>query len=261
LIEAFMNETHSDRELLPLSRIVSIATASLSPMVARVLAMSDARDRVVNLIELSVRASAISVRRIPELAAESILDTSMYDIRGTMRGPGGEDHVGCLAMMRLAFESDDIAYVIGHLPSVMGELCELQQHLKTLEVARGKLVMHGSGVAPKSRRILLSVVCHVELKSDGRAGMAKTLQDLFESACAFIASYSGSRGFDEDALFRIAENIFDLASFPSPVLASMFSSNEPLCATCLDVIVSACSQGYENVSVVAPPDVWSVQVR
>jgi hypothetical protein len=261
LIEAFRSTKYSDKELLPLSRIVNIATATLSPMVAILLSLPESRNRVVDLIDSSVRASAISVRRLPELAAESMLDSSMYDIRGTMRGPGGEDHVGCLAIMRLAYESDDIACVIGHLPAVMTDLCELYRSLKTLEVARGKFIMHGSGVTPKSRRILLGAICHIELKSDCEAGMAKTLQELFEASCAFIASYNGSQDFDEEVLLRIAENIFDLASFPIPILASMLSSNEPLCATCLDVIVAALNHGYETLSVVEPPNMKNVQVR
>ena len=40
----------------------------------------------------SLQHAIMSTARIPELMAQSTLDITRYDIKGTMRGPGGEDH-------------------------------------------------------------------------------------------------------------------------------------------------------------------------
>jgi glycine cleavage system regulatory protein len=261
LIEAFRRDKFLDNDLLAHSRIANIATASLAPLIAALLSSDSSRERTRSLIEASVRAAAISIDRIPELASESILETSMYDIRGTMRGPGGEDHVGCLALVRLAYESDEVARAIGGMPDALTDLCELHQKLKTLEAARGKLIMHGSGVTPKSRRILLSALCHVELKSQNRAGIAKALLDLFEASCVAIASFRGRCELNDEDLFQIAENILDLTSFPSQLLVSVFSSDDALCTACLEVIVNAYNYGIEKLAIVTPHDILkSIQV-
>jgi hypothetical protein len=262
LIEAFhCSENRDDNSLFPLSRIANITAGAFSPMLARLLASNAYRERTICLIGVIVRAAAISVHRIPELAAESTLGTNLYDIRGAMRGPGGEDHVGCLVIVRLVYEADEVARLVGKLPGIMVDLCELHLMLKSTETHRGRQVVHGTGVTPKSRRILLNALCHIELKTEGRAGVANSLHDLFQTSCSTIGSLNGCSAFSEDDLYVVAENVFDLASFPGAILATAFETGDPQFTACLQVLVKSCTSGYNSLSFDTLPDAKHLQVR
>jgi hypothetical protein len=260
LIDAFSTEKRDDNSLFPLSRIANITAGAFSPLLARLLVSNTYRERTIGLIGVIVRAAAISVHRIPELAAASTLGTNLYDIRGAMRGPGGEDHVGCLALVRLVYEADEVARLVGSLPGVMVDLCNLHHVLKSAETHRGRQVDHGFGVTPKSRRILLNALCHIELKSEGQAGVANALHDLFQTSCRSIGSLSGCSTFAEDDLYAVAENTFDLASFPRAVLSTAFETGDPQLTACLQVLVKGCISGYESLSFDTLPDAKLVQV-
>ena len=261
LIEAFHStEKRDDNILFPLSRIANITAGAFSPMLARLLVSNAYRERTIGLIGMIVRAAAISVHRIPELAAASTLGTNLYDIRGAMCGPSGEDHVGCLAIVRLVFEADEVARLVGSLPGVMLDLCELHQVLKSAETQRGRQVVHGIGVSPKSRRILLNALCHIELKTEGQVGVANSLQNLFQASCRSIGSLNECSAFAEEDLYVVAENIFDLASFPSAILATAFETGDSQFIACLQVLVKSCISGYESMSFDTLPDAKHVQV-
>jgi hypothetical protein len=110
-----------------------------------------------------MQAAALSVVHIPELAVESTLDHSQFDIRGAFRSPGGEDHVGILVFMRLASEGDELAaHVIrlghAHGGTLLMDLCRLHNDLKCIEKERGPMIHHGKGVTPRTRRILLETI-------------------------------------------------------------------------------------------------------
>jgi hypothetical protein len=159
--------------LLPWSRLANIATASLSPLIAALCQSNDGEfvSLLVRAVDHAVRAAALSVRRLPELWAASILGMNQYDIRGAMRTPGGEDHVGSLALMRLVFESHELVlFVLKASPDLIPRLIQLFNELKEIEVSRGQGVVHGAGVCPKSRRIILNVICHVESVMQGTTG-------------------------------------------------------------------------------------------
>lgn len=96
-----------------------------------------------------------------------------------MRAPGGEDHCSCIALMRLSSESeslcssmwkfytDPICETSLHekpVPLVF-DLCFLHDKLRQIECSRGYGVFHGSGVLPKTRRILLNVTCQICLSA------------------------------------------------------------------------------------------------
>ena len=90
-------------KILPVSRLALMGMASLSPLFStlaeislRQYAIDDAGKQLMVAFEktlrLSLQCSILSAANIPELIAESTLLSTRYDIKGAMRGPGGEDH-------------------------------------------------------------------------------------------------------------------------------------------------------------------------
>ena len=65
--------------------------------------------------------------------------------------------------MRLANESGPLSMVfLRSKESILVDLCDLYQSLKRIEDQRGIEVFYGVGVLPKSRRILLGVICNLQ---------------------------------------------------------------------------------------------------
>jgi len=87
-----------------------MAIASFSPFLSDICTSYKHEDRQLfhETLALSVFFSLLCLVHIPELATESRLGEVPYDIRGAMRGPGGEDHVACLVLMRLTKESNEL---------------------------------------------------------------------------------------------------------------------------------------------------------
>lgn len=93
-------------EMLPPSRLACMCAASFAPLfssLANVMGASAAgagsSEAEKELLAItrrtllsSLKQSLLSTARIPELVAESTLDSTRYDVKGAMRGPGGEDH-------------------------------------------------------------------------------------------------------------------------------------------------------------------------
>ena len=242
-------------QLLPLSRLVNIANASFAPFLAALASIQDETiaNGVAQMLDIAIHGSILSLEHIPELCAPSILDHSQYDIRGTMRGPGGEDHVGCLTLMRLAFEGDDLGrmMVLSCAP-YMSRLCDLHQSLKRIEVERGKTVLHGRGVTPQTRRILVGALCRLELISQAELGASAMLSSLFSTAITAISRFQPKTEFHEQELFEMTESTLDLASFSPTIVASLFqptaTADDPPRTACLEVLTTACVHGYKRWS-------------
>jgi hypothetical protein len=252
LIHAFPVVPNSD--ILPLSRLYNLAASSLSPMLSKLYTIQIFESNVLNVLDLSIQAAALSLIRLPELIAPSTLRSTRYDIRGAMRTPGGEDHVGCIALLRLATESENLTRAfVRTKESIVLELCQLYGQLKTMENERGRGVLHGQGVMPKSRRILLGVICHLEITTGGTTGGTDVLRDMFVSAVTSIASLRAQANhFTADTLFRTCEHIFDLASFSPSMVNKLFDfqvedSTSPQGA-CLEVLHEVGNLGYQSLS-------------
>jgi hypothetical protein len=252
MIDEMLQHAHYNVQLLPVTRILNIATASLSPMLSALCSSQklDANmlEEVRRAVAICVRTCALSITNIPELAAQSTLDQSQFDIRGTMRSPGGDDHVGCLALMRLSFESRELTEVVVEVSGpLIASLCELHGQLKSIEAERGRGVFHGKGVVPKSRRILLGALCHLEMASGGQAGAAGMLTGLFNSAVDTVLSFNGLESYDEWVLFQLCETTFDIAAFSPEIVASLFIDENPRHAECLKTLTRAGVQGYQRL--------------
>ena len=251
VVDAFQQLSLSSQLLLPISRTVNIGNSSFAPCLAALSSIPDVdmTDGVQNVLDRIILGSIFSLEEIPELAGPSILEHSMYDIRGTMRGPGGEDHVGCLTLMRYANEDHTLAsrMIVSSSPYI-GRLCELHQTLKQIEVDRGPTVFHGRGVTPQTRRILLGSLCHLEVLSQGQLGASSMLNQLFIVAIESIAQYHSSMSnvsnVSQIDFFRINESTLDIVAFTPTIITTLFDSNEPRYSHCLEVVTSAFVNGY-----------------
>jgi hypothetical protein len=156
-------------QILPLSPLACVAVALLAPMLSfmaeliRVPPTSDTDKEFLLTLICSIQCylqhSILSTARIPELVAKLTLKATRYDIKGAVRGSGGEDHVGCIALMRLSHESDQLMDAIFEgYPAILHNLSSLHQGLKISELQRGVGVDYGLGVCPVSRRIILRVI-------------------------------------------------------------------------------------------------------
>jgi hypothetical protein len=250
LVDAFPHAAVS--ELFPISRLSNLAVSSFAPMLSALVSHSEFEQRVLSVVNLSIKSSAMSIVTLPELSAPSTLRSTRYDIRGAMRSPGGEDHVGCLALMRLATESDSLAHVfLRSDPTIVRQLCELYEKLKTMETERGQGVLHGHGVLPKSRRILLGVICHLEIVTGGAASVSDVLRGTFASAIYAIAHQcQQTSDYSADTLSQICENVFDLAAFSPTMIQSLYEFEDARApnSSALSVLRQAGVYGYHALS-------------
>eukprot|EP00980_Cylindrotheca_fusiformis_P016698 scaffold5024_cov136-Cylindrotheca_fusiformis.AAC.27 len=244
-----------NNELLPLSRLYSLATASLSPMLSVLSSAPSYETAILNVLDLCIEAAVVSLIQLPELPAPSTLRSSRFDIRGAMRSPGGEDHVGVLALMRLATESQELTNMLLRAkPSAVIDFCRLYEQLKVMENERGRGVLHGRGVLPKSRRILLGVICHLEIVTGGSSGASTMLEKNFLASVNTIANSKDrvNSPSSADALFQMSENVFDVSAFSPDMVTTLFDFNPDDSSSsrraCLEVLVSAENFGFQALS-------------
>lgn len=260
-IEAF-HRGIATQLILPASRTVNIAVASLSPMLSRMFDQADWVDD--GTLRAFIEVAILSIEYLPELAAESTLGRTQYDVRGTMRGPGGEDHVGCLALMRLVQGIKNArSTVIEVYGSYSTRLCHLYDQLKVMESERATGAFHGKGVAPESRRILLGVLCRIEMASQGKAGSMYALESLFTTAITTIASHKNESPSSAAYLYGMVESTFDLAAFSASASVSLFDFNKgsnSVKAQFMEALLNACTMGYREVTSSSNPCDVTVQV-
>jgi len=233
-------ESLSMAQILPLSRLASMASASFSPMFAclaqvmREPAASDLEKEMVRVFKgtllSSLQHSLLSSKNIPELVAESTLSVTRYDVKGAMRGPGGEDHVGCIALVRLSRESDYLTNAVFEVygTSILHDLSCLYQALKTSELERGFGCDHGKGVTPISRRIILRVISHLALyemkgTNDQSSNGGTILRQLVQVPLGEMRSQK-EHPFSADKVFRLSEASFDLSFFSPELVADLFDN-------------------------------------
>jgi hypothetical protein len=106
---------------------------------------------------------------------------------------------------------------------------------------------------PKSRRILLGAICHLEITTGGTAGGNDVLRDMFVSAITSIASLRAQINHSTaDTLSQICEHVFDLAAFSPSMVKKLFDfqiedSTSPQ-AACLEVLHEVGNVGYQCLS-------------
>ena len=269
----------SINEVLPLSRLYNLAVSSLAPMFSTLCQIHSTKQAVETTVKIGINAAATSLLKLPELTGPSTLRQTRFDIRGAMRSPGGEDHgkleqtliipshvlthlflfhvynvsklslkVGVLTLMRLANESMQLSLVFLRTnDSILVELCKIHEALKAIEDQRGVGFFYGVGVLPKSRRILLDVICGLAVLPGANNQASRLLTDIFEKAVSSIVSakpHLQNLGFE--SLSRICESTFDIAAFSPNTILSLFSTanGENLQGMCLHVLHKAGNIGF-----------------
>lgn len=245
-----MEHNGEAKVVLPIARTLIIGAASLSPMLSKVdVALQHSADKsqqIRDILQLVLRVALTSIEQFPELAATS--DPGHIEPRGAMRGPGGEDHVACVALMRLSTDSENLGNLMAEtVRPFLPRICEIYQRLKMQEIERGAHLLTIQGTTPKSRRILLGVLCRIETIS--QSGASSVLQEIFHSAVASIAAQSEAP-LDHSSLLTLCEATYDLSAFPPNVVSSLFEAGDQN-DICHRVLVDACCRGYAHPSSLA----------
>jgi hypothetical protein len=107
-----------------------------------------------------------------------------------------------------------------------------------MEIQRGPGVFHGTGVLPKSRRILIGIICQLEAASGGRAGASTKLAAMFEDLLRRIAIFDTQVDrVSAESTYQICETVFDAGAFSPFFVGTLFDMDGPdsLKARCLHV--------------------------
>ena len=165
--------------------------------------------------------------------------------------------------MKLSHESDALARVMLNVygPTILHDLSNLYQGLKESERERGPCCVHGKGVAPMSRRLILNTLSHLalfEMKGttdqtyDGRA----ILYQLLHAPLNEIRSQK-EVAMSADKLFRVCEAAFDLASFSPELVVDLFNHPTEDLGSMFEYVIS----GYSGLSFTGHTDSICEQVR
>ena len=271
-------------EIFPISRLLCICLASFSPFFSSMLANSNhLNTKLLTILEKIlgqfIFVAVENMKNLPELIACSSLGDTVYDIRGAMRSPGGEDHVACIALMRMVVESDQLGLSALKavakekaisISSVITELSQVHNQLQKYEADRGPGVFHGCGVTPKSRRVLLRSICRFGFlasrhEPDTADTITSELYRLFHSFLATILSVEARSDIPRAALvYCICEATNDLSSFPPEFCAQLFQNdhnttdNDILKGT--QVVINAVVSGYSDFCISGEPSDDIIQV-
>ena len=221
-ISTLFHDSPNMQVVLPLSRTLNIAVASMAPVLGALASSSVTQSSVAKVLPLATRLALLSLRFLPELATSEKL---VYEIRGTMRGPGGEDHVGSLSLMRLTTENEALtSLLVQSVAPDMKDICATHEYLKSVEQCWDESSQNPRTV-PKSRRNLLGVICRLEVSSRGQAGASEMLTSLVHSSVSLILSVDTNR-LSEQSFFMLCETCHDLAALAPLFAPSFFDQGE-----------------------------------
>ena len=203
-----------------------------------------------------------NIKHLPELVGCSSLGDTAYDMRGAMRSPGGEDHVACIAIMRLVVEGDQLALATlksmaktknNDILSVLEEFTQLHKYLLRVEIERGPGISHGKGVTPKSRRVLLKSICKFAFiashhEPDIAVTISTELYSLFHSPLTTVIQTASRTDISREAMIHsICVGTQDLSSFPPEVCMQLFTQDDSRDNDILNgtlVIINTVVSGY-----------------
>ena len=248
--------------MFPVSRLCCMAVASYSPFLSSICKISNAnilphlkqlRDCFEENFRYCVDQSLMSLRYIPEYAAQSSLGDTQYDIRGAMCGPGGEDHVGCLVLMRLVDEGESLSTYLASIDSssfpIFNLILAILDELKRSEVNRGLNSAEHEITTPMTRRIILRSLSKLVLKKQSGE---EYLASLFQSSLNILSSFSFDDVCSSEDIFRLCEEVFDLSffgSYSSNLFSSEFLSMHKVASLALQNVIKIVKQGYQTISV------------
>lgn len=181
-----------------------------------------------------------------------------------MRAPGGEDHCSCIALTRLTSESECLCHSMWQFytdpisgtdlhdgsVALLSDLCFLHQKLHQIERSRGIGLVHGIGVLPKTRRILLNTTFQIGLDAmksikGNHCFVQKSLHELVYVSLSDL-SVKKSSSVDPAAHFHLlCEAAYDVGAFPFQIAQEVFNSDVALMA--LENAISECINGYNYI--------------
>ena len=269
VLNAFGHGT-SLNQIFPISRLICICLASFCPFFSSLQINSHCLSDEVRIGLQDVLGDFLSIvvetlKHIPELVDYSSLGDTVYDIRGAMRSPGGEDHVAAIALMRLVTVSDNLAIAAlssaamkkgsSDLSVVLLELSHLHDRLQKIELERGHGVTFGKGVTPKSRRVLLKSICKLGImimtKDPNTEGIIRSeLYRLFQLPLTAIITATSNPGQSQASVMHgVCEATNDIASFPPEICSQLFQKNENSNEEILkgtQIIINTVVSGYQD---------------
>jgi hypothetical protein len=251
-------------ETLPASRLICITVASFAPFYATMIEkeQSPLLAKTHRSIGLAILAIAASISNLPELIAESSLDNTRYDIRGAVRAPGGEDHCGCIALMRIVKAGEGLARSSLECASQISktdiittykELAKVYISLHTAEIERPPGQLHGKGVTPKSRRVFLTALSKIGLSTmkahpTTSESISAELKSLFQKPIDVIISCKQRTDVTHaQAMFILCEACFDLSAFPPKLCKELFAVNG-FGTAATEALIEACLNGFTQSS-------------
>jgi hypothetical protein len=250
LVVDALNRGSYSAQLMASCRTALIGSASSCPAMAYLLHPSNGQSNLVqaveNLLLMSINLAALSIIHIPELLAHSD-QRNEYSIRGSMRPPGGEDHVGVVMLSRLVSVNPQFTSIVALIakPS-MADLCNLYVHITVIERQRGYNVLHGQGVSRKSRRLVLQTLCTLASTYDMNDEFQTSLSNLMMTAVEVILRYSGCERYDSEVYYELCEASFDLSLFSPLQLMLLCNKNDERIQHCLRILLSAYKSGFET---------------
>mmetsp|Transcript_26 Transcript_26/g.39 ORF Transcript_26/g.39 Transcript_26/m.39 type:complete len:648 (+) Transcript_26:35-1978(+) len=260
---------------LAVSRLAALAISSYASMFSSMVHSmqvlpADMQHKLQRTIGFGVLAISASITHIPELVAASSLNiSSRFDIRGAMRGPGGEDHCGCIAFIRLVREGEQLSLACmeyaaacknSDVRSIFVELGKIYTYLHTAEVQRPPGQIHGEGVTPKSRRTFLTGVTSMGLiimkrYPETESLISPELKGFFHQPMETIVTCNNRAELtDAQKLFLMCEACFDLAAFPSIFCKELFKGDSAESSRVPQILIEACISGYKHPPVDEPTD-------
>ncbi len=180
--------------------------------------------------------------------------------------------------MRLVVESENLALQSlqsaamlygSNVTSVLFQLSHLHDSLHALELNRGR-VFHGSGVTPKSRRVLLKSICTfgsiiASYESGAEETIKSELYRLFHCPLKTILRANAESNIShEEVIYCICEATYDLSAFPPELCSQLFSSaahsqdSDVLRGT--QIIINTVVSGYRDYLTSDEPSEKIIQV-
>lgn len=165
--------------------------------------------------------------------------------------------------MRLSYESDILTHTILKIygPTILDDLSSLYQGLKVSEQERPPDCVHGKGVTPMSRRLILNTISRFALfemkgSTDRSHKSRAILQQLLHAPLNDIASQRDAPT-SADKFFRMCEAAIDLSFFSPELVVDLFNNPSEDLGSMFGCVIS----GYSGLSFTSEVDSLCTQVK
>lgn len=168
--------------------------------------------------------------------------------------------VGCIALMRLSFESEDLAYSIINTygSSLLHDIANLHNELRVIEQKRPIGCDYGIGVCPISRRLVLkslTQLCMLSMETYRNESGKTIIQELLRVSLQEIVTQKEKALTSDAALFRLCESVYDLSSLHPLIVVDLLTNSSSELACVFEGVIS----GYSHLAFTSDTDQWLMQ--